>query len=138
MRCGVRPPYPRRIERYRPLGKGQAMTTNLDRSDLEEKRPQRGYSQADWESIVASLNELTLEAIGGCEVCGDLADYEGRACADRHVVKLCKRCLDIAINKLIRIRDDATLATGYEPLCNRCWRPIIDPRTHMDLRSLME
>jgi hypothetical protein len=114
------------------------MTTILDRGGLEEKRAQRGYSHADWESIVASLNELTLERIGACEVCGDLAHYEGRACADRHVVKLCKRCLNKAINKLIRIRDDAKLATGYEPLCNRCWRPIIDPSTHMDLRALLE
>lgn len=67
-----------------------------------------------------------------------LAHYEGRACADSHVVKLCKRCLDMAIYKLSRMRDDAKLATGCEPRCNRCWRPILDPRTHRELRSLLE
>ncbi len=87
--------------------------------------------------MAASPNALTLELLGACEVCGDLANYTGRACADRRTVWLCKRCLDVAINRLIRIRDDAKIATGCEPLCNSCWRPIIDPGTHMDLRPLL-
>lgn len=114
------------------------MTTMLDRGCLAEKRARRSYSPAGWESIVAPLSELSPERLGACEVCGDFAHYEGQACADRRLVRLCKRCLNIAINRLIRLRDDAKLATGCEPLCNRCWRPIIDPGTHMDLRSLLE
>ena len=108
--------------------------TVLNCAVVEEKRAQHNYSEADWESIVATLNELG----GVCEVCRGLAQYEGRACADSRVVKLCKRCLDMALYTLGRMRDDAMLATGYEPLCNRCWRPILDPRTHMELRSLLE
>jgi hypothetical protein len=72
-------------------------TTILDRGGLEESQAHRGYPHADWESIVTSLKESTLERIAACEVCGDLAHYEGRGCADRYVVKLCVRCLDMAI-----------------------------------------
>jgi hypothetical protein len=111
--------------------------TILNCAVVEEKRAQHDYFEADWASIVATLNELTEGLDGACEVCRGLAHYEGRACADRHVVKLCKRCLDMAIYRLSRMRDDAMLATGCEPLCNRCWRPILDPRTHMEVRSLL-
>jgi hypothetical protein len=111
--------------------------TILNCAVVEGKRAQRDYSEADWKSIVASLSESTVLLDEACEVCRGLASYEGRACADSHVVKLCKRCLDTAIYKLSRMRDDAMLETGCEPVCNRCWRPILDPRTHMELRSLL-
>jgi hypothetical protein len=113
------------------------MTVALERGARGEKRKRRGYWQVEWESIAASIAEPTPQQTEACELCGDSARYAGRACADRQAVRLCDRCLNIAIRRLIRIRDDAKLATGLEPLCNRCWRPIIDPATHIDLNSLV-
>ena len=111
--------------------------TIFDSAVVEFKRAQRDCSQADWGFIVSSPNESILAQFRPCQACGGLARYEGQACADKHWVKLCERCLDVAMYKLNRMRDDAKLTTGHEPLCNRCWRPILDPSTHMEVRSLM-
>jgi hypothetical protein len=112
------------------------MTTIEDRAVVEQTRADSDQRQADWAALVASLSDVTSEAFGVCALCGRLAIYEGQGCADNRVVKLCKSCVDSAIYRLSRMRDDAKLATGCEPVCNRCWRPILDPATHIDLRPL--
>jgi len=109
------------------------MTTVVDRRS--GTNPGRGQLSG---VLVAARRAHHAVAIRGCALCGDLAVYQGRACADSHVLNICKSCLDAAIRRLSQLRDDTKLATGTEPICNRCWRPILDPETHMDLRALWE
>ena len=109
------------------------MTTFVDRRGATDRGQ---LSEADWGIFVAA--HVDAVASPGCALCGGLAVYEAQACADSHVLKVCKPCLNAAIRRLSRVRDDAKLATGTEPVCNRCWRPILDPETHMDLRPLRE
>jgi hypothetical protein len=111
------------------------MTTIFAPPRLPE-RVRRTYAHADWRALVASLSGMTEGPMYACAVCGGAARYEGQGCADSDVVRLCITCLDRAIHRLQGMRDDAMLATGREPLCNRCWRPILDPGTHMTLRPL--
>ena len=113
------------------------MTTVVDRRGTTISHPGQLLESA-WDALVAALSDVASEAAQGCTLCGGLAGYEGQACADSHVIKLCRPCLDAAIRRLSRVRDNAKLATGYEPICNRCWRPILDPQTHMSLRPLWD
>jgi hypothetical protein len=54
--------------------------TILNCAAVEEKRAQSDYCEAAWESIVASLNEMTVRLDGACEVCGGwLTTRGGRA-----------------------------------------------------------
>lgn len=114
------------------------MTTIVNRVAVREIRIEDSYRHDDGDTIVAALSDPDVGATQPCAFCGALALYEGQACADRAVLMLCRPCLDAAIHRLRRMRDNAKLATGYEPVCNRCWRPILDPDTHVTVRPLWE
>ncbi len=112
------------------------MTTILDRAAVRQIRIKGRYRLDDWNPIVTAPSNAESSATEPCAFCGALALYAGQACADRDVLKLCRPCLDAAIHRLCRMRDNAKLATGHEPVCNRCWRPILDLETHMTVRPL--
>jgi hypothetical protein len=112
------------------------MKTIEDAAGLADRPADTVQRQADWDGLVASLTDLCSEVLRACALCGGVALYEGQGCADSGVVRLCRSCLDAAISRLCRMRDDAKQVTGCEPRCNRCWRPVLDPATHIDLRAL--